>query len=139
MGFMDRFKKKIPTHGASRVTEEKVEPKTKEVAQSKGDSDTGASSVRLTHRIIIRPLVTEKAAVMQAANKYVFKVERTARKPQIKQAIKEVYGVEPLSVHMINVEGKRLRFGRNRGRRSDYKKAIVTVPPGKNIMIHEGV
>jgi large subunit ribosomal protein L23 len=72
-------------------------------------------------------------------NKYSFVVQKDANKNQIMQAVQELYGVKPVSVNMINVDGRRVRFGRSMGRRSDYKKAIVTLPKGKAITIHEGV
>lgn len=90
-------------------------------------------------KIIIRPLVTEKTAVLQSQNKYSFLVTSKAKKGQIKSAVKEMYGVDATGVNVVNVQGRRLRFGRNQGRRSDYKKAIVTLVPGQSITIHEGV
>ncbi|OGH87662.1 MAG: 50S ribosomal protein L23 [Candidatus Magasanikbacteria bacterium RIFOXYC2_FULL_42_28] len=90
-------------------------------------------------RILIRPLVTEKGAIAQSQNKYGFVVERSATTDVIKRAIAEAYGVTPLKVNLINVSGKWVRFGQSFGRRGDYKKAIVTLPKGKSITIHEGV
>ena len=78
-------------------------------------------------------------AVAQGLNKYSFIVRRDSTKGQIKKAILEVYGVNPKSVNMINVSGRWVRFGRSFGRRSDYKKAVVTLPAGKSIAVHEGV
>ncbi|PIT88695.1 MAG: 50S ribosomal protein L23 [Candidatus Magasanikbacteria bacterium CG10_big_fil_rev_8_21_14_0_10_36_32] len=93
----------------------------------------------LAEKIIIKPLVTEKTAVMESLNKYGFIVSRQATKEQIKRAVNELYGIKPIAVNMVNVQGKSVRFGRNNGRRSDYKKALVTLPIGKTITIHEGV
>lgn len=90
-------------------------------------------------RILIRPLVTEKSAIAQSQNKYGFVVNRGATTDTIKRAIAEAYGVTPLKVNLINVSGKWVRFGRSFGRRGDFKKAIVTLPEGKSITIHEGV
>lgn len=93
----------------------------------------------LANRLILKPLITEKAAVAQSLNKYSFIVKSDATKNEIKKAIKEIYEVEPKTVNVINIEGKARRFGRSRGRRSGYKKALVTLPAGKSITIHEGV
>jgi large subunit ribosomal protein L23 len=90
-------------------------------------------------RLIIKPLVTEKAAVAQSQNKYSFMVNRRAGKLDVKRAIKEIFGVEPIAVNIMNIEGKIRRFGRATGRRSDYKKAVITLPKGKSISVHEGV
>lgn len=88
---------------------------------------------------IIAPLVTEKTNLLQAYNQYVFEVARDATKEQVKNAIKELYGITPLAINMINVQGKFVRFGRRQGRRSDFKKAIITVPSGSSIKINETV
>ena len=66
-------------------------------------------------------------------------VGKTATKDAIKKAIKDVYGIKPRRVNVIHTDGKNVRFGRFKGRRSDYKKAIVTLPKGQKIEIHEGV
>jgi large subunit ribosomal protein L23 len=91
------------------------------------------------HRILLRPLVTEKSAIAESENKYSFVVARWANKNQVMQAVKDVYRIEPESVNIMNIDGRQVRFGRNMGRRSDYKKAIVTLPKGKTIDIHTGV
>lgn len=70
---------------------------------------------------------------------YTFYVATTATKIDVKRAIAEVYGVVPVRVHMLNTDGKTVRFGRFTGRRAHTKKAIVTLPKGKTISIHEGV
>lgn len=90
-------------------------------------------------RLIIRPLVTEKAAVAQSQNKYSFIVNRSADKLEVKRAIKEIFGVEPVRVNILNIEGKIRRFGQSKGRKQDYKKAVITLPKGKSISVHEGV
>ncbi|MCX6779571.1 MAG: 50S ribosomal protein L23 [Candidatus Magasanikbacteria bacterium] len=93
----------------------------------------------MKNSILVRPVVTEKSAVKQSENKYTFIVVNGANKGAVRQAVFEVYGVKPLSVNMINVQGKPIRFGNHSGKRSDYKKAVVTLPKGKTIVIHEGV
>ncbi len=146
MGLMDRFKKKIPSAPVSDAKEapdkkaeklKKAEKVKEEVAQEV--AAVPARKTTTAHRIIIRPLVTEKAATMQSMNQYAFVVANDANKTQVKQAIKELYGVDTLAINVINVQGKHVRFGRGMGRRSDFKKAIITVPKGSNITIHEGV
>ncbi len=93
----------------------------------------------VSSQVIIRPLVTEKAAVAQSLNKYAFVVRRDATKEQIKKAVNDIYGVMPASVNVIHMEGKARRYGKYTGRRGDFKKAFVTLPKGKTIAIHEGV
>jgi large subunit ribosomal protein L23 len=91
------------------------------------------------YQTIISPLITEKNTVLQAHNQYVFKVKNDANKYMVKHAVQELYGVKVQAVRMINLPGKVVRFGRTMGRRSDFKKAIVTLPKGSTITIHEAV
>lgn len=94
---------------------------------------------KIINSVLLRALVTEKSAVKQSENKYSFVVANNANKAVIKKAVEEVYGVKPSSVNVINVQGKAIRFGNHFGKRSDFKKAVVTLPKGKSIVIHEGV
>jgi large subunit ribosomal protein L23 len=91
------------------------------------------------YRVLVKPLITEKATNLGAENKYVFVVSNTANKISVTGAIEEVYGVKPVAVNIMKVEGKMVRYGRTRGQRKDWKKAIVTLPKGKTINIYEGV
>lgn len=91
------------------------------------------------YRVLVKPLVTEKVSNLGALNKYVFAVACEANKIEVAKAIKEVYGVKPVSVNIINRLGKKARYGRISGRRKDWKKAIVTLPKGETIKIYEGV
>jgi large subunit ribosomal protein L23 len=91
------------------------------------------------YKVLLKPVVSEKATSLAMQNKYVFIVNNKTNKLEVKKAIKELYNVNPISISMINVEGKAKRFGVTRGRRSDYKKAIITLEKGKTIHIHEGV
>jgi large subunit ribosomal protein L23 len=88
---------------------------------------------------LIKPLITEKAANVGSLNKYMFAVKKTANKIEVAKAINEVYGIMPDDVNIINVRGKKVRYGRIAGVRSDWKKAIITLPKGKTINIYEGV
>ncbi len=112
----------------------KKESKDKEKKQQKSERKYG-----LAYRVLLRPLITEKASIMGTENKYFFEVSRDANKVEIAKAIEEVYGVKPVSVNIINMKGKKVRFGRILGKRKDWKKAIVTLPEGKTIKIYEGV
>lgn len=87
--------------------------------------------------IIIRPLITEKSTGLMAEGKYVFKVAKDANKIQIAKAIEEIFKVKVDKVHTLNVEGKVKRMGRNIGKRSDYKKAIVKLAAGESIEFFE--
>jgi len=94
---------------------------------------------KIINNILVRALVTEKSAIKQSENKYSFIVVNNANKAVIRKAVEEVYGIKPIRVNVINVQGKAMRFGKHSGKRSDFKKAIVSLPKGKTIVIHEGV
>ena len=91
-------------------------------------------------QIILTPLVTEKTtADREAKNRYCFKVPREATKQEIARAVAEVFNVKVTAVHTMNMEGKEKRLGRNIGRRSSWKKAIVTLAEGHKVEFFEGV
>ncbi len=90
------------------------------------------------HDIILRPIVTEKTARLEAGqNTYTFQVGVSANKLQIKDAIERLFGVEVDDVRTVNVRGKTKRVGRYQGRRSDWKKAYVTLADGELIQLFE--
>ena len=84
--------------------------------------------------VLTAPHVSEKSTRIADANRqFVFKVMRDARKPEIKRAVELLFKVEVDRVRVANFQGKRKSFGRTRGRRSDWKKAYVTLKPGHDI------
>ena len=97
------------------------------------------SKYTVSNRLLVRPVITEKATALSTENKYAFVVEKSANKIEVAKAIKAVYGVEPVAVNMINMQGKKVTRGRIRGQRKDWKKAVVTLKKGDAISIYEGV
>lgn len=91
------------------------------------------------YRVLVKPLITEKATILGAENKYIFAVSKNSNKIEIARAINEVYGVKPVSVNIIKVKGKNVRYGRTQGKQKDWKKAIIKLPEGKTIKVYEGV
>jgi len=87
------------------------------------------------YRVLKSPHVTEKATDLTKKNQYVFKVTSGTNKTEIKKAIENLYGVDVLSVKIINVREKQRRVGRNLGWRKAYKKAIVKLKEGQKIEI----
>ena len=77
--------------------------------------------------IIIRPIITEESNEGIQEGKYTFKVNKKATKIDIANAVEKLFGVKVLKVNTITVKGKEKRVGRNVGRTSDWKKAIVTI------------
>jgi large subunit ribosomal protein L23 len=92
-----------------------------------------------SYNILLKPVITEKAAHLAEAGKYVFMVANDANKISVANAVKEIYGIQPEVVNIINVKGKQVTRGRITGTRKDWKKAVVTLPAGKSIQIYEGV
>lgn len=91
------------------------------------------------HETVVRPLITEKSsAAYQDRGEYTFVVHPDASKPQIRQAIEELFGVKVTDVWTSNMRGKEKRMGRTSGRRPNWKKAIVKLRAGDSIEIFEG-
>jgi len=107
-----------------------------------------SSTHKSAYDIIIRPIVTEKSMSGGAENKYTFVVAKEANKYEIAAAIETIQAevknpVNVVSVNTLVVKGKTRRgrfFKRaNQGRSSDWKKAVVTIKPGQQIEVVEGV
>ena len=81
----------------------------------------------LAEDIIIAPVVTEKSSDGIQEGKYTFKVNKKATKIDIKRAVEKLFEVKVLDVNTVTVKGKEKRVGRNVGKTSDWKKAIVTI------------
>lgn len=85
-------------------------------------------------KILLAPHVSEKsAAAADAANQVAFRVVPNATKPEIKSAVELLFNVKVKAVTVANIKGKRKRFGALQGRRSDWKKAYVTLEAGHSI------
>ena len=81
--------------------------------------------------VIVAPVITEKATMLSEHNKVVFKVARTATKPQIKAAVEAIFGVGVTAVNTIVQKGKTKRWKGKPYKRSDVKKAVVTLVEGQ--------
>lgn len=96
--------------------------------------------MRNIYGIIKGPVVTEKSTIQKdEENKVVFKVDRNANKVEIRNAVHKLFNVKVLDVNVLTVKGKKKRMGRFIGKKSDWKKAIVTLKPGESIELFEGV
>lgn len=91
------------------------------------------NSERIT-KVILGPVVAEKATrVAESNNQVVLKVLPSANKTEIKQAVEQLFDVKVESVTTTNVKGKVKRTGRILGKRSDWKKAYVTLADGADL------
>ncbi|MEW6513879.1 MAG: 50S ribosomal protein L23 [Pseudomonadota bacterium] len=90
-------------------------------------------------QVLLAPQVSEKATmVAEKANQIVFVVTADATKPEIKAAVELLFKVQVSSVQVANTKGKVKRFGRTMGRRSNVRKAFVSLMPGQEINFAEG-
>ena len=89
--------------------------------------------------VLISPVITEKATAASEHNKVVFKVARTATKPQIKAAVEAIFDKKVVSVNTLVQKGKTKRWKGEAYKRSDSKKAIVTLAEGHQIDVTTGL
>jgi large subunit ribosomal protein L23 len=89
--------------------------------------------------LILGPVITEKSTQATEHNQVTFKVRQEATKPQVKEAIEGLFGVKVKAVNTLNQKGKVKRFRGRVGKRSDVKKAIVTLEEGHSIDITTGI
>jgi large subunit ribosomal protein L23 len=89
--------------------------------------------------IIRKPIITEKTTNLSDLNKFTFEVLGSAKKPDIKAAIENVFEVKVRKVNILNVKGKHKKFKGVDGRQSDKKKAIVTLEKNYTIDFAGGV
>lgn len=89
--------------------------------------------------ILVRPVLSEKTNNMREAGKYVFKVDARANKIQIKEAVRRLFKVTPLSCNVMKVAGKPKRLRYRAGTTPTWKKAVVTIKKDEKIALFEGV
>ncbi len=96
--------------------------------------------MKTVYDVLLGPLLTEKATLLkEKENKILVKTARTANKIEIKKAFEEMFKVKVDAVRTINCYGKKKRLGKYEGRRSDWKKAIVTLKEGEKLDFIEGM
>ena len=89
--------------------------------------------------VIVSPHITEKATLLSEHNAFVFKVAGTASKPQIKAAVEALFNVKVTRVNTLVQKGKVKRWKGKPYKRSDFKKAVVTLAEGQSIDVTTGV
>jgi large subunit ribosomal protein L23 len=90
--------------------------------------------------IVKRALITEKGTVLrEVRNQYFFEVARDANKIEIKRAVESIFNVKVKAVQTMQIRGKIKRQGRFAGKRSDWKKAVVTLLPDHKIELFEQI
>ena len=167
MSFLNKFKKNQevdPAKVAPKVAKPKVEPQktdksettekvaekseskkieSKDKVQKPADKKVEKGEVKGTtkeaYRILLKPLITEKASSLGSLNKYVFAIDPRMNKVEVKKAVRTIYKVEPIKVNISNIVGRQVRFGKVKGKTKSWKKAVITLRPGDKIEVYEGV
>lgn len=84
--------------------------------------------------VLLGPHISEKSSrISEGSNQFVFRVRRDASSPEIKAAVELMFEVKVAGVNIVNVGGKRKRFGQRLGVRQDFKKAYVRLAAGQNL------
>ena len=98
-----------------------------------------ADPVARHYDAILSPVITEKATLLSEQNKVVFRVANDATKDEIAATVEALFKVNVTKVNTLVVKGKTKRFRGRPGRRSDVKKAVVTLAEGQSIDITTGL
>jgi large subunit ribosomal protein L23 len=89
--------------------------------------------------VLIEPVLSEKANILREEGKYVFKVDPRASKIEIKEAVRRLFNVHPVSCTVMRVGGKPKKQRNRPGLTASWKKAIVRLPKDEKIGLFEGV
>ncbi|MCB1680359.1 MAG: 50S ribosomal protein L23 [Rhodospirillales bacterium] len=98
-----------------------------------------AEAAEWMYELIRKPHVTEKATMGSEHAQLTFRVPVEATKPKIKEAVEVLFGVKVKAVNTLIQKGKNKRFRGVKGRRSDFKKAVITLEPGQTIDTETGI
>ena len=93
----------------------------------------------INYDVILSPVITEKATRMTEYNQVVFRVALDATKPAIAKAVAELFKVKVMAVNTVRIKGKVKANRAGRYKKSDYKKAIVTLADGQQIDVTTGL
>ena len=102
------------------------------VSKKKSEAKKGVMPGDLAH-ILVRPHITEKAAILAEKNTYVFEVARNTNKPQIAKAVAVLYGVRPIRVNIVNLPSLPVLIRGKMGFKTGVRKALVTLAKGDKI------
>ena len=128
MAILDTFKKKKD----AQSKKDRASEKPNSASSEKG---AAAGSAADTQNALLRPHITEKAALLAENNAYVFRISPRANKADVAAAVRDIYGVTPEKIRIIVVPSKRVFVRGKSGVRSGYKKAMVYLKKGDSIEI----
>ncbi len=119
-----------------KKTEKKTETqKTSDKKTKSKKQDINTASKKAEINVLFSPHITEKAVALSAKDQYIFKVPTKSNKIEIKKAIGNKFNVKVINVRIINVKPKAMKFGKTKGWKKGYKKAIVKIKKGQKIDI----
>lgn len=98
-----------------------------------------AGKADFASRFLLEPWITEKSHVEMSKNKYIFRVSQEADKKNVKKSVEDLYKVNVVDVNVVVIHPKKRIYGRTKGYKSGFKKAIVTLKAGDKIELFEGV
>ena len=104
------------------------------MAKNKSNNVTAAM-----YDTLVRPVITEKSMIASEAGKVVFMVPLSATKDEVKAAVEAIFNVTVKKVNTIKQFGKVKGFRGRQGKRSDFKKALITLADGQNIDVTTGI
>ena len=151
MAIFDRFKKEEDAKNTDATKSVKKAPssskavakseKTEKAANAQTKKTNERSNMRVAQYadLLIKPHISEKAAMLGEKNVYVFDVPLRANKVEIKKAVEAIYGVSVIGIRTQRGIGKAVKRGRIAGRRSAWKKALVQLKKGQTLNLVEGV
>lgn len=139
MAFLDKFKKQRPHGAKEKATAQEDNKKASALSAPKTPAKPLKEDTKEAYRVLLYPVVSEKASRIAEDNQYVFAVAMSATRIGVARAIMALYGVWPIKVNIIRSKGKEVRFGRTHGKQSDWKKAIVSVRAGEKLPVFEGI
>lgn len=100
---------------------------------------TDATDTAWAYDVILSPVITEKSTLVSEHNQVIFRVPLDATKPKIRDAVETLFKVKVKAVNTLRQKGKTKRFRGRMGKRSDVKKAIVTLEEGFSIDVTTGL
>ncbi len=109
--------------------------KKKRVEEKKAEKVSAASAgiEYLAWKVFAKPYISEKATDLAQENRHLFMVADDSNKTEIKKAVKELYGVDAVSVKIVNIPRKKKMLGKYRGWKKGFKKAIIEIKEGQRI------
>jgi large subunit ribosomal protein L23 len=128
----------------AKKTETKTSAKSEKISAKGGSASGGEEKTTLkakvehgesdAHKVLVRPVVSEKTSRLESEGQYVFEVMRGANKVEIKKAVERHYRVSVAKVNIVQVGGKKVNRGRVSGKRKDWTKAYVVLKKGETLV-----